>query len=352
MTGPGNSSSLPINDFLKGDGTIIDVRSPKEFIKGHIPGAKNIPLFSDKEREIVGTAYKKDGQMKALLIGLEFTQNKIELLKSALTTFSKNNRNKKIAAIKIYCWRGGMRSSSIAWLANNLGLETITLTGGYKQYRNWVLQQFNKKLPLKLLGGRTGVGKTDLLLALKQKGFYVVDLEGLANHRGSSFGGLGLNSQPSTEQFENLLANSLNKARFYNQSIFLEAESANLGKCRLPNGLLSQMKNAPIFELTRTRKERVDQLTSIYSKNTKEDLYEATLRIQKRLGPNRTTEAINAIRESNWEKACIAILDYYDKCYDYELEKRSRRKTIDISGFSIEEAVEEIICRNLLEDAI
>ena len=228
-----------------------------------------------------------------------------------------------------------MRSSSIGWLSNVLGLRPVLLTGGYKTFRTWALNQFNKEWPLRLLGGKTGTGKTALLLELSKKGIFTIDLEGLANHKGSSFGGIGLAPQPSSEQFENTLALSLHNAeQLSSKSIWLEAESASLGKCRIPNNLFKQMRGAPLIEITRSKKERVNALINEYSKHKEEELKDATLRISKRLGPQRTKKALESIENHDWENACLAMLEYYDKCYKYELEKFQERETIDLSGLS------------------
>ena len=151
-----------------------------------------------------------------------------------------------------------MRSASVSWLANMLDIKTIILKKGYKSYRNWVIKQFKNKLPIKLLGGKTGTGKTDILLLLARKGISIIDLEGLANHRGSSFGALGRPIQPTSEHFENLLAENLEHCTgICEKNIWIEAESANLGKCRIPKTIFNQMQKAPLLEITKHQEERV-----------------------------------------------------------------------------------------------
>ena len=341
------NSVYPVTDFRNLTSPIIDVRSPSEFFQGHWPGAINIPLFTDSEREIIGKSYKKESRLKAIFNGLKVTLPKTtKLLEIILhTTTTKDQRNK---SIRIYCWRGGMRSRTFAWLARTIGIKTYLLKGGYKTYRKWVLNQFEVDLPIRLLGGKTGTRKTDLLNYINHENLYVIDLEGIANHRGSSFGSLGMKKQPSTQQFENFLAESIDEFHKSNAiEIWIEAESSNLGKCRIPNSLFIKMKKAPILEIIKTKDERVDNLVNVYSQNTQIELKEAVDRIRKRLGPQRTKEAIVAIEKKEWSKACKAMLDYYDRCYEYELEKTKNINSIDLSGLNLKSSLIKILKEKL-----
>ena len=336
------NSSYPLTDFRNITSPIIDVRSPIEYSQGHLPGAINIPLFSDEERALIGKSYKKEGRLKAIFNGLRLTVPNIEkLINLILLTVSKNEISNK--SLRIYCWRGGLRSKAFAWLARSIGIKTYLLKDGYKSYRKWVINQFKKDLPIRLIGGKTGTGKTDLLNNLKSEQIYIIDLEGVANHRGSSFGSLGMKKQPSTQQFENIIAEDIEnffKSDAY--EIWLEAESCNLGKCRIPNDLYTKMKKAPILEIIRTQRERVTRLVKVYSQNPQNQLKDAVNRISKRLGPQRTKEALKAIEERKWDKACIAMLDYYDRCYDYELQKAQNIESIDLKGLSLELSIKKI----------
>jgi len=344
---PTNSSYL-VTDFRNLTSPIIDVRSPSEYYQGHWPGAVNIPLFSDSERETIGKSYKKESRLKAILEGLKVSipnaKNLIEIILQI--TIKKEGKNK---SLRIYCWRGGMRSSAFAWLARTIGIRTYLLKGGYKSYRKWVLNQFDADLPIRLIGGKTGTRKTDLLNYINEENIYVIDLEGIANHRGSSFGSLGMEKQPTTQQFENILAESLDEFHKNDNTIeiWLEAESSNLGKCRIPNMLYSQMQKAPILEIIKTKNERVENLVNLYSQNSQKELENAVERIQKRLGPQRTKEALLAIKKKEWSKACEAMLDYYDKCYEYELNKRNNIDSIDLSGLSLKLSLIKILNKNL-----
>ena len=297
--------------------------------------------------------YKQKGSRKAISIGMKFIIPKLALLKNSLESLQEkeqaNSENFKKTYLKIYCWRGGIRSKSFVWLANKFGLNAIRLEGGYKSYRKWVLEQFEKEWGIHLIGGKTGTGKTKLLNSLAKEGISTIDLEGLANHRGSSYGAMGLKIQPSCEHYENLIANSLNKFnKGLSTSIWLEDESPNLGRCRIPNGLINQMKVAPVIEILKSKEERLEELIRVYSQNTQEELEAATLRITKRLGPQRTKIAIEAIRKKDWEIACKEILDYYDRCYEHQLKKITHKKTIDLSGMNNEDAARKLIKEGLI----
>ena len=329
------NSVYPVTDFRNLTSPIIDVRSPGEFSQGHWPNAINIPLFSDSERELIGKSYKKESRLKAILNGLKITIPNVKKLLTIIQETSKKE-DKESNTLRIYCWRGGMRSNTFAWLARTIGIKTYLLKGGYKNYRKWVLNQFEADLPIRLLGGKTGTSKTDLLNCIKNEKIYVIDLEGIANHRGSSFGSLGMKPQPSTQQFENILAESLDRFQLSNAvEIWLEDESSNLGKCRIPKSLYTKMKKAPILEIIKTKKERIENLVNVYSQNSQDELLEAVGRISKRLGPQRTKEALDAIKNKEWSKACNAMLDYYDKCYEYELEKSNNINSIDLRGLDM-----------------
>jgi tRNA 2-selenouridine synthase len=209
----------------------------------------------------------------------------------------------------------------VGWLAKTIGLEVQLLDGGYKRFRNWALALFEQQWPLQILGGGTGSGKTEVLQAIAQKGGAMVDLEALASHRGSSFGALGLPAQPSSEHFENCLAICLHKQQG-KSVIWLEAESAQVGRCRIPNGIWSQMQTAPLVLLERPKPERINLLVEVYGRQEIEGLIEATQRLSRRLGPQRTAIAVANIRNGNLEAACAEILDYYDRYYIKELQKR------------------------------
>ncbi|MEM8502501.1 MAG: tRNA 2-selenouridine(34) synthase MnmH [Cyanobacteria bacterium P01_D01_bin.1] len=331
-----HTSQVPIDDFLAAAGPILDVRSPGEFEQGHIPGATSFPLFTNEERAKVGTCYKQQSREQAIELGLNFVGPKLgEFVRQA----------KGLApggTVRIHCWRGGMRSGAIAWLLDLAGFNTITLEGGYKAFRQWVRSTLATPKKIVLLGGMTGTAKTDILHALKTTGEQVLDLEGHANHRGSSFGALCLPPQPSTEQFENILATQWQQF-VADRPIWIEAESRRVGACRIPVELFDQMETAPALEVTRPVSERVALLVEIYGQAAPADLIAATERIRKRLGGKRTQDAIAAIKSGDLATAVSITLDYYDRTYRYGLEQRDQAvPEIDITGLSPRQAAQHL----------
>ena len=235
-----------------------------------------------------------------------------------------------------------MRSQSIFWLLEKFNYPCITLNGGYNTYRNWVLNSFEDKKKIIVIGGKTGTRKTKILNKLKSLDYQILDFESLANHRGSSFGGLGMKEQPTNEQYENLIAEDLNKFNKKN-FIFVEAESPNIGKNRIPHELYKQMKNSKRIEIIRDESIRIKELINTYSKYQKKDLKESVIKISKRLGPLRTKSAIDSIDNESWENVCKSVLDYYDRCYEHELKNKEDVKILDMKLRSDLEIIEEII---------
>lgn len=317
--------SLSCDCFLKAGGPLLDVRSPGEFARGHIPGAHNLPLFSDEERAAVGALYARQGRRAAVRHGLELVGPRLAILAEQAAALRKAGAN-----LRLHCWRGGLRSSSTAWLLETYDLPCILLEGGYKSFRRWLRHALARPRPVVLLGGHTGSGKTEVLHALGRAGAQVLDLEGLAHHRGSSFGGLGQPRQPTTEQFENDIAMTL-QAVSPHRVLWIEAESVQVGRCRIPPELFRQMEQAPLVELQRPEQERLDHLLTTYGAMPRPELMEATRRIGKRLGPQRTQQAVAAIATGNLRLACQVILNYYDRTYAHGLA-RSPHTPIPLVG--------------------
>jgi len=335
-----------LEKFRSFKGPLIDVRSPGEYYKGHMPNSINIPLFDNDERSIIGTIYKKEGRKKAVIEGLKFFEKKMELLLDnlfmSIDSYKTINKNNNELFIRIYCSRGGMRSQSIAWLLDKYKLNPITLKGGYKTYRRWILDCFSKKWNIIIIGGKTGSGKTRLLSLLNKYKYQTIDLEGFASHRGSTFGGLGMKEQPSNEQFENKIAEKLYSFNT-NKNIFVEAESANIGKCKIPHEFFIQMKTSKRIEILRSESNRLDELIETYSVFTKNELKESVLRIKKRLGPQRTKIALESIDNEKWDLVCRSVLDYYDRCYEYEKVGKTNIEILDLTDKKYDESILELI---------
>ena len=290
------------------------MRTPAEFDRAHIPGAINLPLFSNDERAVIGTLYKQVGSAEAIKKGLELTGPK---MRSIVETTERYAEGRGVA---VHCWRGGKRSESVAWLLGLYGLDVIVLDGGYKRYRNHVLEQFKSvKHQILVLGGRTGTRKTDLLHKMRELGEQVLDLEGLANHKGSAFGWIGENPQPYSEHFENMLYHALDSMDL-SKPVWIENESRAIGKVRIPDDFWAFMKRAPLINIEIPHEKRLDHLTALYaSGDNKDALIEAFTRITKRLGGQNVKLALEALNESNYRAAADIALRYYDKTYDYNL---------------------------------
>jgi tRNA 2-selenouridine synthase len=297
---------------------VIDVRAPTEFDQGHIPGAKNIPLFDDAERKEVGTTYKQVNKEAAMYLGLKFAGKKlVELAKEGE---KKAGRHKTLL---VHCWRGGMRSRSMVWLFETLGLTCYLLEGGYKSYRRYVHEVLDRPVKLNVVGGRTGSGKTDILHELERKGEQVVDLEGIAHHKGSAFGSLGEEEQPSTEQFENMLCQTFLRLD-PDRLIWIEDESRNIGKCVLPGALYARMRESKIIFLDIARELRAQHLVGHYASYEAESLKSCILKIQKKLGGDRAREALDAIERKDFYQTAMITLHYYDKAYMHSLSKNHK----------------------------
>lgn len=314
---------LSVDDFLAKAQTlpVIDVRSPSEFVHAHIPGAVSIPLFDNDERAQVGTKYKQAGKDAAVLLGLDFVGPKLSgFVKQAKKL---NARQKEVL---VHCWRGGMRSGSFAWLLDTAGLTVSTLVGGYKAYRNAVLASFAESRNILILGGKTGSGKTDILKELAQQGEQVIDLEALANHKGSTYGAIGQLAQPSNEQFENDLFAQWRHLDA-NRRIWLEDESRSIGSCFIPLPLWQQMRTAPVAFVDLPKAVRVKRLVSEYAGIDHQLLVEATERIRKRLGGKITKDALHALAHRDYVTVADLTLDYYDKAYLHGLSQRNGSHT-------------------------
>lgn len=300
------------------DEVLLDVRTPAEFERGHIPGARNLPLFSNEERVEVGTLYKQVSPETAFLKGLEFAGAKMRWYVEEALHLAPSRK------LRLHCWRGGQRSGSLAWLLRQAGFEVLSLEGGYKAYRQLILEKMAAPWHrLVILGGYTGSGKTAVLQAIQDMGEYVVDLEALAHHKGSSFGALGEQRQPTIEQFENDLFDALRHIPA-GARLWLEDESRSIGKVYLPDGFWQLMCQSPLIKLEIPLERRVRQLVAGYAGFPKQDLIDAFSRLQKRLGGQHLKAALEALDCDDFARAAEIALVYYDKAYQNTIDRKTR----------------------------
>ncbi len=311
---------LPISEFIASDLPVIDVRSPGEFARGHIPGANSLPLFTDEERAVVGTLYKQQGRDIAVLEGLRIVGPKLATIVEQARALAPDGR------ISVHCWRGGERSGSVAWLLDKSGFaEVLTLKGGYKAFRKHVQTEMVLPVDLRVLGGFTGTGKTETLMHLRELGQQVIDLEAMAHHKGSSFGAIGELPQPTTEHFENLLWSAL-RSLDTAKPIWVEDESMMIGRAKIHDDFFAQMRAANLFFAEMPLEERAARLVVDYGKYPKEELAEALTRIGKRLGPQHCKTALEALAVDDLLTVAILTLTYYDKAYLHGTMKRDASK--------------------------
>jgi tRNA 2-selenouridine synthase len=301
----------------------IDVRSPAEFAHAHFPNAFNLPLLNNEERAIVGTTYKHEGNQTAVLKGYELVGHKFaDYIKQAL----KIAPNKKI---NVYCWRGGLRSNIMAFVLHTAGFEVNLLQGGYKKYRHWVLETLEQPKQIKIVGGKTGSGKTYVLNELKALGEQVIDLEALAHHKGSAFGGIGELPQPSVEMFENKLAmqwNLLNPIKI----LWLENESRMIGTVRIPPKIFEAMRTATTYDIQISLGRRIQHIANEYGKYDVKILEECTHKLEKKLGNLRMQQAIDFLLAKDVNSWIFMLLEYYDSSYLFSKEKRNPNTIITV----------------------
>lgn len=298
---------------------IFDVRSPGEYAHAHIPGAYSLPLFTNEERAVIGTTYKIQGKQRAIKFGLDYFGHRMRKMVEEVETVLKKaayHDNKII----VHCWRGGMRSSAVAWLLDFYGFEVMLIEGGYKSFRSWVLQQFKQPYNVSIVGGYTGSGKTLILEALKQHQQSVIDLEQLALHKGSAFGGIGMPEQPTQEMFENELALQLFDHKDHH--FWLEDESQRIGRLNIPAEFWNQNRSAPVYFMDIPFEARLEHILEQYGKLPQENLINAVVRIQKKFGPNESKISIYHLLEGNTKEAFRLLLTYYDKQYRKSLYHR------------------------------
>ena len=339
------------NSWEKVYSEIIDVRSPHEFYLDHIPGAINLPVLDNAERAEVGTIYKQVSAFQARKIGAALVAKNIaQHLTQHFITKDKNY------CPLVYCWRGGQRSASMAGILSQIGWQVTLLEGGYKTYRSHVRQELEslpQKFTYRVLSGLTGSGKTHILRQLSLRGVQVLDLEGLANHRGSLLGEEWDNTslpQPSQKYFESLLLQQLQR---FNpaQIVWVESESNKIGKVYLPINLWQQMKQSSCIEIQVPIAARVDFILQEYPHliNHPDILQAKIVRLKSRYGSKKIHEWNQLIASSDCAKFVEDILQsHYDPAYLNSTHKNYIQveqllKMPDLSTKSVEQLVDVLI---------
>lgn len=319
--------TIDIRQFIEmaGPNPVIDVRSPAEYAYARIPGAVNIPLFSNEERAEVGTLYKQQGRDLAIKKGLELVGPKMRDIVEQAEALPFND------GLLVHCWRGGMRSASVGWLLQTYGLPVYVLARGYKGFRNHLLEELEKQRNLVVVSGPTGSGKTELLWELRKNGEQVLDLEDLAHHKGSVFGELGQTRQPSSEQFQNDVYWQL-KAFDPKKPVWVEDESIGIGKVMIPDGLWTQMRKAPRVHFNMARPIRIKRLVREYGSFPREVLAERIRMIEKRLGGQHMKAALEALEAGDLTTVADILLVYYDKAYSNSTTRHSNELALVIDA--------------------
>lgn len=293
----------------------VDVRSPKEFSEDTVPGAVNIPLLDNEEREKVGITYKEEGSHQAKLLGLQLVAASLPSIVEEISKVSKP---------VVFCWRGGLRSGSVLTLLDIMGIEAYGLEGGYKSYRQYVLDYLEsdeiKSRKFIMLHGLTGVGKTEILKELRAMGENVIDFEGLANHRGSVFGSFGLDPQPSQKAFESSIFNVLRKGK-KDKPFYVECESRRVGRLLIPKRLFECIQEAEPVLVYDSIEGRVKRILKEYMAGAGiglKDFEEAARHLKDRLGWRKVEELLTLFRQGEYSRVVeYLLLNYYDPLYGY-----------------------------------
>lgn len=301
---------------IKDNYVLVDARSPSEFEECHIPSSVNIPLFDDEQRKIIGTVYKQESIEKAKVLGLEFGSKILPNIYKKILELKKQYKN-----VVIYCARGGMRSGAVCSLLNAIGANVWQLKEGYKGYRavvNEELPIIHEKIDYIVIHGLTGVGKTDILQRLEEKGFDVLDLENAANNRGSLLGDVGLGGKRSQKQFESLVYEKLRKRKTDN--VFIEAESRRIGNIIMPEYIPNTMKKGRHILVESSLNVRAERIVSEYIKipNSKTELIENIKKIKRYMSGNVVDEILNMVEKEEYlEAAKELMIKYYDPMYKH-----------------------------------
>lgn len=320
----------------------VDVRSESEFLEDAIEGSINIPILQDKEREIVGTTYVRDSVEKAKMQGIEFVSARLPLIFKEFQELIKANEDKKIV---IYCARGGMRSGSIHSLLNSIGIHVLKLKGGYKAYRAFMVQELEEycnEVKFIVLYGNTGIGKTEILYRLKEKGYNILDIEKAANHRGSILGGVGLGDCHSQKKFETMVYNELRTRK--NNIVFTEGESRRLHKILITQCLWDSLHRGKKIYLTADLETRAERLVKEYTAfdTAKDEINQAIGVLGKHISEEKANYYMELVKKGEYKKVAMELMEkYYDPMYVFGTKKNEFLDNFHID--SVEDAVNRLI---------
>lgn len=330
----------------------IDARTKAEFKEATIPGAVNIELLNQEERKIIGTIYKQQSPKKAKLKGVELVSPKIPELIAEVNQLAQEYDN-----LIIFCSRGGLRSKSLAEFSDLAGIEIYRLEGGYKSYRHYImnkLENYKFKGEIAVLHGNTGVGKTYILKEMARSGANIIDLEGIANHRGSAFGSIGLQKPYNQKYFESLLWEELKKKDKVKSVIFVEAESKRVGYSVIPNFFHQKMKAGQDLLIEARIEKRVENIYEEYINDIESDkdkfierVLESLNSIEKYLikkaGKVFYYKLIELTKKGEFRNLIKKLLEnYYDPMYEHSQEKIAEYK-VKINAENIETAAKKIM---------
>ncbi|MGE5404281.1 MAG: tRNA 2-selenouridine(34) synthase MnmH [Candidatus Saccharibacteria bacterium] len=330
---------IELNDALcLKNARYIDVRSSAEYLDAAIPGAVNIPLLDNSERQEIGTLYKQEGPQAARKRGLELIGPGLAELVARIEEEATQGD------VVLYCWRGGERSKSVAQLLNIMHVSGYRLVGGFREYRRHVVQRL-AELPtgkVAVIHGLTGTGKTEIIKHLRQKGLPAVDLEELANHRGSVFGSVGLGEQPSQKEFDNRLLIELDWAEKFGY-VIVESESRKIGRLFLPERLFDGMKNGLHVQIYDTIYGRIGRLQKEYVDNQRiqeSELLTSVKGLERYIGKKKVSQLEELIRNKQFDEAIGTLLvDYYDPLYGYK-DEPDEKFDLNVDGNDSEQAAE------------
>ncbi len=336
-----NKNEITYGELLeKKSYVLIDVRTPKEYIESTIPGAINIPVLLDEERVMVGTAYKKESPEKAKQMGVEAISKRLGDITKEISELAK-----KYDEIVFFCARGGMRSGSMTSFFKSMGYKTARLSGGYKSYRTFVIEDFEnvvKGLTLITLHGKTGTGKTKILNELSNRGIETIDLEGMAKNRGSHFGHIGIPQDRSQKTFESLLYDAVKHRK--SDVIVIEGESRKIGPIHIPEPFWDTMKVGVKILVEGPVEMRLDIIMEDYTgiDELKENLLEVAGKLKRYMDGNAYSKFIELVEVGDIREAAkIMMIEYYDPMYNKSLDRHDYHEEVYID--SIEDGIEKLL---------